>query len=230
MGPERSDGPVHVASVFERVRATWRPPTPEEEAARRLEEEDAHAARALADQRDTEDRWTQEGMPRRAWPHVVNPSETPALSVVKEWLASPLTILILTGLPDRGKTIAACWALAQKSGCFIKAIDIVRRGMFDTAWWSALYEAEILVLDDLGTEPLDEKGYALANVQALVDRAYDGRPRLIVTSNLALSVLSQKYLVSDGGRSLERVRECGQIVECVNSAGFRPSTLTPRRI
>lgn len=224
--PIRSD-PEHISSVIARARLAFVPLSPEKAREHDLEREREEAAQRRERNRASR---TSSGIPRRVWPALDAPEETAALGAVREWLASKSTILLLTGVPDRGKTVAACWALDQRGGQFVKAIEIVRRGMFDNDFWDGLYRAPLVVLDDLGTEPLDEKGYALANVQALIDRAYDGSPLLIVTANLSLATLRDKYLASDGGRSLERVRECGQIVECVAGEGFRPKTAEPRRV
>ena len=224
--PIRSDL-TSLASTIERARLACMPLSPEqsqERDERQRREEAAERAATIAAYR------RRAGIPARVWPALDNPSDTPALLAVRDWLAESLTILILTGVPDRGKTVAACEALDKRGGRFVKAIELVRRGMFDNDFWDAIYAAPIVVVDDLGTEPLDDKGYALANVQALIDRAYDGAPRLIVTANLSLATLRDKYLASDGGRSLGRVRERGEIVECVDGEGFRPTATETRRV
>lgn len=224
--PERSD-PEPIEAVIARARLAFVPISAE-----RAAELDAQRDREQERERRqaTETRRRRIGIPSRAWPALDDLHDTPAVVAVRDWLTTPRTILVLTGVPDRGKTVAACHALDVRGGRFVKAIEIVRRGMFDCEFWDGLYAAPLVVLDDLGTEPLDEKGYALANVQALIDRAYDGLPRLVVTANLSLDVLRAKYLASDGGRSLDRVRERGEIVECVEGEGFRPKSLTPRRV
>lgn len=174
-----------------------------------------------------ERRWTRIGIPPRVFPTLHAPQETPALASVKAWLESPKTILLLSGFPDRGKTVAACWALFQTPGpCrFLKSIDVVRHGTFDGDFWDGVNGAPLVVLDDLGTEPVDEKGYAMANLQALWDRAYDGLPRLVATTNLGIASFSERYLAADGGRAAQRLRECGHVVEFMDGNGFRPKSL-----
>lgn len=174
--------------------------------------------------------WTRAGIPERLHDCVSSPTETPALGAVRSWLSSGKTLLALIGPPDRGKSTAACWAAAQVGGRVVKAIDLVRRGTYDTRWWDALYAERLVVVDDLGTEPADEKGYALANVHALIDRAYDGRPALVFTANLTPQRFLERYLTSDGERSLQRFRESGEIVECVSGTGFRPTGIVPRKV
>lgn len=224
--PKRSD-PEPLSSIIARTRLAFVPVSAERAAeldAQRAREQDRERRQA------TETRRRRIGIPSRVWPALDDLHDTPAVVAVRDWLTTPKTILVLTGVPDRGKTVAACSAMDVRGGRFVKAIELVRRGMFDNDFWDGLYAAPLVVVDDLGTEPIDEKGYALANIHALLDRAYDGAPRLIVTANLSLDTLRTKYLASDGGRSLDRVREAGQIVECVEGEGFRPKGLTPLRV
>lgn len=229
MDPENSDTPAPLAALFAKVRENLSVPTPERDAEIMAERAAEHAreerARLVA-------RWTRIGIPKRLWDVVASPKDNATLTATREWLASDKSILVLVGLPDHGKTAAACIAADEvRNAKVVKAIEVVRRGMFDNDFWDDVYASSLVVLDDLGTEPLDEKGYALANLAALIDRAYDGEPRLIITSNLPLGTFSDKYLTHDGGRSLQRVRERGAVVECIEGPGFyRPASVSKRTV
>lgn len=170
-------------------------------------------------------------VPRRVTEVLGSATETDAVRAVRAFMLPgvPRSMLFLLGGTGCGKTVAACLGLseairlvdgdeggvpsARNVGRFVKAIQLVRAGTFDGEFWGALERAPVLVLDDLGSEPLDEKGWALGNIAALLDARYDARRRTIVTSNLPWARLRARYCEADGGRLLDRVREAGAVVE-----------------
>lgn len=157
--------------------------------------------------------------------------ETDAVAKVREFMSSPRTLLVLAGGTGCGKTVAACvgldsWVLVEggtlrRAGRFAKAIDLVRAGTFDGEFWDELTDASVLVIDDLGTEPLDEKGWALANLAALIDQRYDACRKTILTTNLDVSRFKARYC-NDGGRFADRIREAGSFVEFDGASLRRP--------
>jgi DNA replication protein DnaC len=110
-------------------------------------------------------------------------------------------------------------------GQFVKAIDLVRAGTFDAAFWESLEAASVLVVDDLGTEPLDEKGWALANLAAMLDGRYDSLRKTILTTNLPLAAFKARYCTADGGRLYDRLRESGAYVELSGKSLRQPVTV-----
>jgi DNA replication protein DnaC len=172
-------------------------------------------------------------IPKRVWPFLDAPRQTPALDAAFEFAGSERdTILVLAGGVGCGKTVAACAALERwvtetirrsrangyrpvyardAEGRVVKAIDLARAGTFDREFWDKLAAVDFLVVDDLGTEPLDEKGWMVANVRALIDRRYDDERRTILTTNLGLEAFKTRYC-ADGGRLLDRLRECGAFI------------------
>jgi DNA replication protein DnaC len=219
-----SSEPTPISALLEKVREIHASP----EHAERVAEHEREQRRL--DRLESRRTWVRAGIPERLLDCVEAPKETPALDVVRTWLASGKTLLALLGPPDRGKSTAACWAAAQIGGRVIKAMDLIRHGTYDVRFWDALYAEKLVVVDDLGTEPQDEKGYALANVHALIDHAYDGRPRLVFTANLRPEAFVERYLKSDGERSLQRFRESGEIADCQSGAGFRPASILSRKV
>ena len=122
-----------------------------------------------------------------------------------------------------GKTVAAAYAVAhyparfypdadrwlcldRTPGLFRKAHDVAVMSQFDAEKWGKLCRAPMLAIDDLGTEPLDEKGWALSAILALIDRRYDDAARTVITSNLRPDAIRSRY-GRDGGRFFDRLRE-----------------------
>lgn len=167
--------------------------------------------------------WTQTGIPARLWPmlHDGAPDETvgplaakptPALDAASRFLApgEDRKFLILSGEPGTGKTVAAAWACAWNGGRFVKAMDIVRAGVYsDHVYLRNVWRARVLTVDDVGTEPLDANGWGLAAIGNLFDERYDGNHRTIVTTNLKAEEFKPRY----GPRVWRRVTEVGRWVE-----------------
>ena len=141
---------------------------------------------------------------------------TACVEAVRAFVASQLSILVLAGGVGSGKTVAACEAVERAglagSSLFVKALDLVRAGTFDEDFWREVRTAKLLVVDDLGVEPLDEKGWALANLLALIDARYDDATKTILTTNLDADRFLARY-GADGGRLRDRMREAGQFFE-----------------
>lgn len=162
------------------------------------------------------------GIPKRVAKLLGSVEESKPVLAVREFMASPRTLLVLAGGTGCGKTVAACVGLdsavvvesgtLRKVGRFTKAIDLVRAGTFDGEFWDELTDVSMLVVDDLGTEPLDEKGWALANIAALIDQRYDACRKTILTTNLDAARFRARYC-NDGGRLADRIREAGAFLE-----------------
>ena len=81
-----------------------------------------------------------------------------------------------------------------------------------TGW---IQQAAALVVDDLGTEYLDGKGFFLANFDALVNHRYSHRLPTVITTNLKVDEF-RKY----GVRVVDRIREVGVFLS-VNAPSMR---------
>lgn len=183
--------------------------------------QEAIDAEAAEQQRGREGRWRNCGIPERLWPmlhaaEVGGPGGTeltPALAAVGPFLppSQPKTILILAGGVGVGKTVAAAWGCAFHRGTMVKALDLIRAGLFpdDAGYWPNLYRAPLLAIDDLGSEPLDTKGYGHALVADLFDRRYDAGRKTIATTNLTHEQFKGRYGDGAGRRLWDRIREMG---------------------
>jgi DNA replication protein DnaC len=121
---------------------------------------------------------------------------TEAMRLAHDFIASNFgrdnerNVLILAGGTGTGKTSAAalCALLSPLSApALIRAGMLERRGRYDRGELGPWLDSRsLLVIDDLGTEPLDGKGYFVALLDEIVDRFHDDRKPLVITTNLAV--------------------------------------------
>jgi hypothetical protein len=179
-------------------------------------------------EQQTQDRRIAAGIPERVLKLFGRINNNAAIEAVREFIDGPETLLVLTGGEGPGKTVAACVGLDEYTsrvrpasrgrperpyrGLLVKALDLVRPGTFDAEFWDGLAEWDLLVIDDIGTEPLDEKGWALANIHGLLDKRYDADLKTILTANLTWERFAARYC-QDGGRLQGRLREVGAFIE-----------------
>lgn len=164
--------------------------------------------------------WRERGVPERLWASLHDgapdepigpdaPRPTDALETVGRFLSPSerRTVLVIAGPVGCGKTTAAAWGVAWHGGRFVKAIELLRAGLYpsDPGFWPRLQGAKLLAVDDLGTEPLDAKGFGLAAISDLMDQRYDGARKTIVTTNLTPDELRRRF----GERMWRRLAEVG---------------------
>lgn len=153
-----------------------------------------------------------------------DPGRTLALDTARRFLAQhEKPILVLLGGVGCGKTTAATWIAREAGGSRpgkVLATVLERRGRYDReaavplmAWLDA---RTLVVLDDLGVEPLDSKGYFAALVDELADGAYSHHRRLVITSNASDDVLRERM----GARVWSRIRQAA-VVEGVHGPDLR---------
>lgn len=172
--------------------------------------------------------WAARGIARRLWPVFhdgapdapvgpLAPKPTPALLAVSRFLsgAETRTALVLAGAVDTGKTLAAEWGAAWHGGAVVKGIDLVRAGLYpaDQGFWPRLQGEKLLVIDDLGAEPLDAKGFGVAAICDLFDRRYDAARKTIITTNLPLTEFRDRYGTGAAARLWRRLVEVGRFIE-----------------
>ncbi len=98
------------------------------------------------------------------------------------WLAGDGWALVMGGATGTGKTLAACWALAQLGGgLFLAAPDLVDRDVGPVRLGEAR-QARVLVLDDLGAEGNWPEG--IARIARMLEERHAGNLRTLVTTNL----------------------------------------------
>lgn len=143
------------------------------------------------------------GIPMTLWDAIREPRETPALVAAREFLESAPAFLALSGPAGRGKTFAAAWAVAQKSGRYVITHDLVTAGSFDPVW-PEIALAPILALDELGAEyrnaAFEASLYSLLNA-----RHAHGRKTILCT-NLGKPGFIDRYCPKEGDPLRDRLR------------------------
>jgi hypothetical protein len=130
-------------------------------------------------------------------------------------LGTPATIAVLSGTPGCGKTTAAArWLyLAAKEqrirGLWVTAARLARWARYDDAEMAVLLKAPRLVVDDLGTEYLDERGAFMTTFDELLNERYAHRRPTVITTNLNAEAFRARYDL----RVVDRIREDGTFME-----------------
>lgn len=142
-------------------------------------------------------------------------------------------LLVLSGGPGAGKTLGAVHAALGArapdrvehyrdgdgvlqavrftgrplSAAFVTASQLTRVGQFERALWSELEGVDLLIIDDLGAEPLEGSPYALANLASvLVTRENEGL-KTMMTTNYGGGQFKDTYCKGPGERVLSRLRQ-----------------------
>jgi hypothetical protein len=143
-----------------------------------------------------------------------NVRETPAVAKMRSWCKSDDWCLVLSGPKGVGKSLAAGLWLRESGAAY--GIDSLPR------WWPATEVACVdgysdkaraicempgpLVLDDLGCEYADAKGFFHQRLDRLIDWRYRECLPLLITTNLSPEDFAKRY----GERVRDRLREGGQ--------------------
>jgi DNA replication protein DnaC len=129
------------------------------------------------------------------------PTETRALALVRTWLISSRPMLVLTGPPGVGKTVAAAWALSRLPGRYARAQELceMRENWRERARWATHLRCEILVVDELGLER--DPALAKETLQDVVDKRQRTPRRTLLLGNLDKAGLVARY----DARTLDRL-------------------------
>lgn len=138
------------------------------------------------------------------------PIECEALDAIRGFLAGDKTTLVLAGGVGVRKTGSACWALTQRAGVFVTADECVRlaasRLPDDIEAWRRARNAQVLVIDDLGGEYNDDKGWSVKVFNGLLDHRYASGLKTIITTNLKRDRFKADY----GERIADRIAGAGR--------------------
>jgi DNA replication protein DnaC len=80
-------------------------------------------------------------------------------------------------------------------------------------------DVPLLVVDDLGSEYNDAKGFFAALLDEVIDARYSARLATAITTNLNAATFAARY----GARIIDRLREAGRFVNCGNTSMRRES-------
>lgn len=141
----------------------------------------------------------------------MSPRETPALALVRDWLKSGKTFLLLTGSPRTGKSVAAAYAMRRalenhRTVLLIRAAEESRcsgYGPEAEARLKLLRRVGLLVIDDMATEMLGEVWKQ--TLDDVIDARHEGKLRTVITTNLDTPTFMKRY----GIRIEKRIEEDG---------------------
>lgn len=136
-----------------------------------------------------------------------------ALNAVQSALVGDRYLLFLSGGVGVRKTGSACYALTKKPGRYVKAARLAALASShaddERALYSSLFRCQVLVIDDLGGEYRDDKGYFVKVFNELMDERYERKLITIVTTNLD----GKRFVAAYGERLRDRIRERGRFVD-----------------
>lgn len=151
------------------------------------------------------------------------PVECDALKWVRETLTGNRHLLVLSGGVGVRKSGSACWALVKRPGRYVKAsrLSALASSHLDDerALYSSLFRCQTLVIDDLGGEYVDDKGFFVKVIAELVDERYERKLVTIITTNLDAA----KFKATYGERVADRIRERGRFVD-IKGASVRKAS------
>jgi hypothetical protein len=173
------------------------------------------------------------GLPPRALDLVLaGLADTPALTAVR----GATDICILGGAPGTGKSVAAVawvheyvarpenWAPSDGGSglptfhsappLWVSGPQLARISHFDQAEVNRIAKARRLVIDDLGSEYHDAKGFFQTLLDEIIDVRYAGKLPTVITTNLDAAGFAAWY----GERIVDRVREGGRFIACGNAS------------
>lgn len=156
------------------------------------------------------------------WPHralriaMEVDRSSPAVTRLMANVFSRSNVIVLSGPPGCGKTVAAaCWTLDRKiRSRFVRASTFAAASRYNADQRNEWFSAPALVLDDLGAEYLDAKGSFMVDLDELVDTFYGSEKPLIITTNCTLDQFRSRY----GERVVDRLRESASWISVSNSS------------
>jgi DNA replication protein DnaC len=125
------------------------------------------------------------------------------------------SIVVLSGGVGCGKSCAAAEMAILRSGRFVTASELSSGSAYESQA-RELEQTKFLVIDDLGCEYIDAKGYFLSRLDSLINARYANCLPTVITTNLPATAAADnptgKSFRQYGERILDRIRECGRFV------------------
>ncbi len=145
------------------------------------------------------------------------PEVTKARQALEQALAgqpAPL-VVVLSGGVGCGKSCAAGEEMIKRAGRFITSADLGKESPYEDGMKN-ISKAKFLVIDDLGCEYLDPKGFFLSTFDWLINHRIGNELTTIITTNLPAKPPKDdpqaKSFQQYGERVLDRIREVGRFV------------------
>lgn len=184
-----------IEDVMARLLARDANPSPEDMARWAKQEAEQEARRIDAARRELEAVMRDSQAPARSVRVVLSGEarDTRAMAAVRAFMASESSALVLAGGKGCGKSTAAVWAIAERrAGHFRYAGELAGLSRDDDER-RRVTRAPLLVIDDLGVEYLDDKGWFAAFFDEVIVRRHDNELKTIITTNLPKAKFSARY-------------------------------------
>jgi DNA replication protein DnaC len=140
------------------------------------------------------------------------PHYADAFKALVEAFANGRYLVVLSGETGTGKTMASSLLAIWKGARMVTAQRIIETNRF-SGELDAIGAVPALVVDDLGTEYMDQKGEAEARWDGLFNRRYRmarmSKSPFVVTCNLTAKDFKSRY----GARVADRIVEVGKFIE-----------------
>ena len=152
------------------------------------------------------------GVPELHLRHIYDqdPVKCVSLDAVQDFLGSDMTLLVLSGGVGTRKSGSACYGLVMRAGRYVTADELsglaASRDEDGIVSYRQVKKAGLLVVDDLGGEYVDDKGWFVRALNAVIDARYSSCLKTIMTTNLTAAQFKATY----GERIADRIRESGK--------------------
>jgi DNA replication protein DnaC len=109
---------------------------------------------------------------------------------------------------------------------WVSSAKLARIDHYDTAALAQYTECERLVINDLGIEYVDTKGFYLSLFNEIVDERYSSMRATVLTTNCSPDEFKERYK----GRVVDRVREAGRCIGCGDASLRKSPEETQQRL
>jgi DNA replication protein DnaC len=190
-----------------------------------------HATKLAAEIRDFQDftaarslraRLLRSGVPEEHWVAFTTPTECPAITAVRTFLAAPpaARLLVLAGTAGQGKSFALAWAVYSQGGQFVNLHELATASSFDEVFWDRLEAATVLALDELGGEKMHDAFEA--RLYGLLNARYQRNRKTLIATNLLAADFRARYLANGLERLGDRLRSSAEWVNLAGPSMRRP--------
>jgi hypothetical protein len=139
-----------------------------------------------------------------------DPVKCVSLDALQDFLGSDMTLLVLSGGVGTRKSGSACYGLVMRAGRYVTADELsslaASRDEDGVVSYRQIKKAGLLVIDDLGGEYVDDKGWFVRALNAVIDARYSACLKTVLTTNLT----AQQFKATYGERIADRIRESGK--------------------
>lgn len=144
------------------------------------------------------------GIPRSFWDLLDSPRETQAITEIEMLLAEGPSLVVLSGPPGVGKSVALGVATWRARGRMLSTQDVFRVSSFAESEWRDLRTTHLLALDEAGAEHMTD--HLRANLLSVISGRMDDGARTVIATNLAQAEFAERFFSGALSRLRDRFR------------------------